>query len=463
VSESNPLAFLEHGRTLPEKREAEQRTTDFTDIYHAADDNSLSEQASRCLDCGNPYCQWQCPLHNHIPNWLELVQAGKFKQAARTMVATNPLPEICGRVCPQDRLCEMACTLNTGFGAVTIGNIEKQISDMAMENDWYDTPIAINQTDYKVAVIGAGPAGIGCADYLSRHGAAVTVFEKYPQIGGLLTFGIPGFKLEKEVVFKRQKVLESQGIEFRTSTEVGKDISFDELQQNYDAIFLGIGAYRAVDGGLMDTSNPNIIPALDYLIGVTNENLQLGMPEATFHDLKGKHVMVFGGGDTAMDCVRTATRQGAASVKCVYRRTEAEMPGSRKEVKSAKEEGVEFVFQVQPLAINKDGEQLAIDIERRDTSEQETLSADVAIIAFGFRPNPPEWLTATGVELEADQRIKTVASKLNPEWQQGTNVAKIYVGGDMSRGADLVVTAIADGRNAAQQILTDLEQAKLES
>ena len=463
MSESNPLAFLEHDRTLPEKREAQQRSTDFTDIYHAADDNSLSEQASRCLDCGNPYCQWQCPLHNHIPNWLELVQAGKFKQAARTMITTNPLPEICGRVCPQDRLCEMACTLNTGFGAVTIGNIEKQISDMAIENDWYHTPIAINQTDYKVAVIGAGPAGIGCADYLSRHGVAVTVFEKYPQIGGLLTFGIPGFKLEKEVVFKRQKILESQGIKFRTSTEVGKDIRFEELHENYDAVFLGIGAYSAVDGGLMDANNPNIIPALDYLVGVTNQNLQLGMQEATFHDLKGKHVMVFGGGDTAMDCVRTATRQGAASVKCVYRRTEAEMPGSRKEVQSAKEEGVEFVFQVQPLAINTEGEQLVIDIECRDTSEQTLLTADVAIIAFGFRPNPPEWLTQMGVELESDQRVKTVSSSHNPEWQQGTNVAKIYVGGDMSRGADLVVTAIADGRHAAQQMLTDLEQAKLES
>ncbi len=461
MADSNPLAFLDHQRELPFKREAKQRATDFTDIYYAADDNSLSEQASRCLDCGNPYCQWQCPLHNHIPNWLELVQAGKFKQAARTMLATNPLPEICGRVCPQDRLCEMACTLNTGFGAVTIGNIEKQISDMAIANDWYDTPIMTNATGYRVAVIGAGPAGIGCADYLSRHGVAVTVFEKYPQIGGLLTFGIPGFKLEKEVVFKRQEVLEAQGIVFKTNTEVGKDIDFEDIQRDYDAIFIGMGAYSAVDGGLMDPDNPNIIPALDYLIGVTNDNLQLGVSGATFHDLKGKHVMVFGGGDTAMDCVRTATRQGAASVKCVYRRTEQDMPGSRREVQSAKEEGVEFVFQKQPLAIESQSGNLLIDVECRETSQQEQLSADVAILAFGFRPSPPDWLQKSGIELESDQRVKTFRSKLNSEWNQGTSVSNIYVGGDMSRGADLVVTAIADGRYAAQQMLTDLEQQKV--
>lgn len=457
MPDSNVMAFLEHGRQLPDKREAENRSQDFKDIYQKAEEADLAEQAERCLDCGNPYCQWKCPLHNHIPNWLDLVQRGKLKAAARTMINTNPLPEICGRVCPQDRLCEMACTLNTGFGAVTIGNIEKQISDMAVKEGWYEAPIPIDATSgMKVAVVGSGPAGIGCADYLSRKGVGVTVFEKQPEIGGLLTFGIPGFKLEKDVVFKRQEVLESQGITFKTNTEVGKDITFQQLQEEYDAVFLGMGAYQAVDGGLMDESNPNILAALDYLIGVTNHNLDLGVADSEYHDLSGKHVKVFGGGDTAMDCVRTAIRQGAASVECVYRRTEEEMPGSKREVQSAKEEGVQFTFYQQPTAINKTDNGVSIDVEHRDTGDKQTIEADIAILAFGFRPNPPEWLTSLGIELESDNRIRTFVSEKDAELNQATSLANIYVGGDMSRGADLVVTAIADGRDAAKQILSDL-------
>jgi glutamate synthase (NADPH/NADH) small chain len=230
--------------------------------------------------------------------------------------------------------------------------------------------------------------------------------------------------------------------------------------QDYDAIFLAMGTYKAVDGGLMDESNPKIIPALEYLIGVTNHNLDMGVEDAIYHDLSGKHVRVFGGGDTAMDCVRTAVRQGAASVQCVYRRTEEEMPGSRREVQSAREEGVEFVFHCQPTAINDNGAGLTIDIERRDTGAHEQIEADVAILAFGFRPNPPDWLTSLGVELESDSRIRTFACEHNSELVQGTSLKNIYVGGDMSRGADLVVTAIADGRTAAEQILTDLQMSR---
>ncbi|NNJ71801.1 MAG: glutamate synthase subunit beta, partial [Enterobacterales bacterium] len=359
MSNKDLLAFVELERALPDKRKAEERTTDFLDIYTQAPNEQLAAQADRCLDCGNPYCQWQCPLHNHIPNWLELVRRGKLKQAARTMLNTNPLPEICGRVCPQDRLCEQACTINTGFGAVTIGNIEKQISDMAIENGWYDIAIPA-KIGKKVAVIGSGPAGIGCADYLVRHGVDVVVFEKAPEIGGLLTFGIPEFKLEKSVLLKRREHLEKQGIEFRLNTEIGKDIAFDDLRAEYDAVFLGMGAYEAVDGGLQDPENKAIIASLDYLIGVTNHNHNLNMQDATFYDLKDEDVMVFGGGDTAMDCVRTAIRQGAKSVKCVYRRAETDMPGSRKEVVSAREEGIEFVFHKQPTAIHKDGDKLSV-------------------------------------------------------------------------------------------------------
>ena len=455
MPDKDRLAFVEKDRDLPEKRSAEDRTEDFLDIYTVSSEEKLAEQADRCLDCGNPYCQWKCPLHNHIPNWLELVRRGKLKAAARTMLNTNPLPEICGRVCPQDRLCEQACTINTGFGAVTIGNIEKQISDMAIENGWYDIAIPA-KNGKKVAVIGSGPAGIGCAEYLVRHGAEVVVYEKAPEIGGLLTFGIPEFKLEKSVLLKRREHLEKQGIVFQLNTEVGQDISFDQLRADYDAVFLGMGAYEAVDGGLQDPENAAIIPSLDYLIGVTNENHQLNMQDATFYDLKDQDVMVFGGGDTAMDCVRTAIRQGAKSVKCVYRRAETDMPGSRKEVVSAREEGIEFVFHKQPTAIVQDGDKLSITVTDKVSEQEETLIADKAILAFGFRPNPPDWLTDLGLELDDSRRVKTFSSPELPNVCQGTSLANIYVGGDMSRGADLVVTAIADGRAAAEQMLSDL-------
>jgi len=460
MTQSDPFAFLNTERELANKRQAEDRCQDFSDIYSKSAQQKLSEQAERCLDCGNPYCQWKCPLHNHIPNWLNLVADGKLQQAAQTMLNTNPLPEICGRVCPQDRLCEQACTLNTGFGAVTIGSIEKQISDLAIENDWYVSTTA-PATGWSVAVVGSGPAGIGCAEYLARQGVKVTVYEKNPEIGGLLTFGIPGFKLEKSVLTKRRKFLESLGIEFITNTEIGKDIEFETIRSSNNAVFLGLGAYQGVDGGLINAdneNNPNIIPALEYLIGVTDENHNFKMKDAVFHDLKDKQVLVFGGGDTAMDCVRTAVRQSAKSVDCVYRRTELEMPGSKREVQSAKEEGVNFQFHLQPTAIVKDGDGLKVEASHRESGETVNLSADVAIIAFGFKPNPPGWLV--DIETESDGRVMTQSTSAATELSQATSIENVYVGGDMSRGADLVVTAIADGRDAAQQILMDLFSRK---
>jgi len=466
----NVYQFIDVKRVDPPKKSLSARTIEFVEIYQPMTDTQAAGQADRCLDCGNPYCEWKCPVHNYIPQWLKLANDGKIIEAAELAHKTNSLPEVCGRVCPQDRLCEGACTINEGFGAVTIGSIEKYITDKAFEMGWRPDLSAVVKTDKRVAVIGAGPAGLACADVLIRNGVNPVVFDKYPEIGGLLTFGIPPFKLEKGVLALRREIFTTMGIEFRLNTTIGVDISFDSLLAEYDAVFLALGTYTPMAGGLANEQASGVYEALPYLIGNINQ-LMGWQTEHQFVDLKGKNVVVLGGGDTAMDCVRTAIRQGASKVICAYRRDEANMPGSRKEVQNAREEGVEFMFNVQPLGIALDANGNACGVEVVSTAlgapdakgrrsaevvagSEQVIKADAVVIAFGFQPSPPKWLADQGVALDSKGRV--VASEESPYPLQ-TNQQKIFAGGDMVRGSDLVVTAIAQGRKAAEGILDFLQ------
>src|SRR5688572_8264377 len=322
----NPMHFLETPRQDPVKAEAAVRIRDLREIYGQFDPETAKSQASRCIACGNPYCEWKCPVHNYIPNWLKLIAEGNLFQAAEMSHQTNSLPEICGRVCPQDRLCEGACTLNDGFGAVTIGSIEKYITDEALKAGWRPDLSHVTPTGKRVAVIGAGPAGLGCADILVRNGVEAVVYDRHPEIGGLLTFGIPPFKLEKEVVLTRRRLMEEMGVSFRLNVEIGAGIPFERLMEEYDAVFLGMGAYTAMRGGFIGEKLRGVHEALPYLISNVNRHLGLERKPRDFIDMKKQHVVVLGGGDTAMDANRTAIRQGAASVTCVYRRDEENMP-----------------------------------------------------------------------------------------------------------------------------------------
>jgi glutamate synthase (NADPH/NADH) small chain len=465
VAIKNDFQFLDVGRFDPNKKNIEERKINFVEIYGDYNQSEASNQSHRCLDCGNPYCEWKCPVHNYIPDWLKLVNEGNILEAADLCHQTNSLPEMCGRVCPQDRLCEGACTLNDGFGAVSIGNIEKYITDKALEMGWKPDLSNRKWTKKKVAIVGAGPAGIGCADILIRAGIKCDVYDKQSEIGGLLTFGIPEFKLEKSVVRRRRKILEEMGIKFHLNKEVGKDISFKKLHEGYDAVFLGMGTYTSLEGGFRGESLPQVHKAIDYLIGNTNHLLKVKQEPINYINLKGKNVVVLGGGDTAMDCNRTAIRQGANSVSCLYRRDEKNMPGSRREVVNAQEEGVKFEFNTQPIAIigndkvegvktiqtklgapDQNGRRVPVPIP----GSEKIYPADEVVIAFGFRASPADWFK--------DFNIKTNNAGLveAPEKQElkfQTSNPKIFSGGDMVRGSDLVVTAIWEGREAAKSII----------
>ena len=467
---TNDFQFLEVGRFDPQKKSIEERKISFVEIYGEYNQTEVSNQAHRCLDCGNPYCEWKCPVHNYIPDWLKLVNEGNILEAAELCHQTNSLPEMCGRVCPQDRLCEGACTLNDGFGAVTIGSTEKYITDKAFEMGWKPDMSYRTWTDKRVAIIGAGPAGIACADVLTRSGVKSHVFDKYQEIGGLLTFGIPEFKLEKKVIKKRRDILEGMGVEFFLGKEIGKDIQFKELYENYDAVFLGMGTYTSLEGGFKGEKLPNVFKALDYLISSTNRLLKIEKDKEKFINLKGKNVIVLGGGDTAMDCNRTAVRQGAKSVKCLYRRDEKNMPGSKREVTNAKEEGVEFEFNIQPIEIIGKEKVEGIKVVRTELGDADQngrrvpipipgseliIEADAVIIAFGFRASPSDWFKDFNINTQ-NNGLVLAAEEQKYKFQTSNN--KIFSGGDMVRGSDLVVTAIWEGREAAKSIIEYVSQ-----
>ncbi|WP_265458093.1 FAD-dependent oxidoreductase [Aeromonas salmonicida] len=463
----NVFQFIDVQRVDPPKKPLKIRKIQFVEIYEPFNQAQVGMQADRCLDCGNPYCEWKCPVHNYIPNWLKLANEGRILEAVELSHQTNSLPEVCGRVCPQDRLCEGACTLNDRFGAVTIGNIEKYITDKAFEMGWRPDLSNVVKTDKRVAIIGAGPAGLACADVLARGGVSAVVFDKYPEIGGLLTFGIPSFKLEKEVMQRRREIFEDMGIEFRLETEVGKDVTFADLLGEFDAVFLGVGTYKYMKGGFENETAPGVYDALPYLISNANRLLGFEKAQADYIDFAGKQVVVLGGGDTAMDCVRTAIRQGAANVICAYRRDAENMPGSKREVKNAREEGVEFMFNLQPIGVELDADGQTCGIKMVSTElgapdangrrnalviegSEQVLAADAVVMAFGFQPNPQPWMQEFGIALDNRDRIQ--ASE-QADYPFQTSNPKVFAGGDAVRGSDLVVTAIYEGRKAAEGIM----------
>ena len=466
---NNDFQFVQVGRYDPETKDMHSRTKEFVEIYEPTKIKDACNQAHRCLDCGNPYCEWKCPVHNYIPNWLKLLSDGNILEAVELCHATNTLPEVCGRVCPQDRLCEGACTLNDEFGAVTIGNAEKYITDTAFAMGWRPDMSKVSPTGKKVAIIGAGPAGLGCADVLVRSGVKPVVFDRYPEIGGLLTFGIPEFKLEKSIMQKRRSIFEDMGIEFKLNTQVGVDIQVDELTDKFDAIFLGMGTYKYMKGGFPGENLPGVYDALPFLVSNVNRNMGWEKDVTDFISVEGQRVVVLGGGDTAMDCNRTSIRQGAEKVSCAYRRDQENMPGSRREVKNAQEEGVQFLFNRQPIEIIGDSKVEGIKVvttklgdpdengRRRPIpvpDSEEIIPADVVLIAFGFKPNPAPWMAELGVQLNDWEGVVAAEEQ---QFKFQTSNPKVFAGGDMVRGSDLVVTAIWEGRQAGEGILDYLK------
>mgnify|MGYP001815192034 CR=1 FL=1 len=461
--------FIDRERANPHKRSTESRRHEFIEIYDPFQQPEGAEQAERCIACGNPYCQWKCPVHNYIPDWLKLAAEGRIIEAAELAHQTNSLPEICGRICPQDRLCEGACTLNTGYGAVTIGAVERHITDTAFAEGWRPDMSGVIASGHKVAIIGAGPAGLACADVLARNGVKAIVYDRHPEIGGLLSFGIPEFKLEHKVIRTRRRILEGMGIEFVLNTDIGKDISFDELLENHDAVFLGLGTYTPMKGGMPGEKATGVYRALDYLIANTKSLLEMPAGEHEFIGLTGQRVVVLGGGDTAMDCVRTAIRQGASEVHCLYRRDRENMPGSQTEVDNAMEEGVQFRFNVQALEIiESEGKAAAVKVvetrlglpdesgrQRPQAVEgsETDIKADAVIVAYGFQASPENWFDEFDIRINEWGLVDTGE---NIEFPFQTTNPKVFAAGDMVRGADLVVTAIADARKAADGIVNYL-------
>jgi len=467
----NVYQFIDVQRVDPRKKPISSRKKSFVEIYEPFSENQVNSQADRCLDCGNPYCEWKCPVHNYIPQWLKLIRTGRIIEAAELSHRTNSLPEVCGRVCPQDRLCEGSCTLDEEFGAVTIGNIEKYITDEAFKMGWKPDMSYVTWTDKKVAIIGAGPAGLGCADILVRNGVKPVVFDRHPEIGGLLTFGIPSFKLEKSVMQKRREIFTEMGVDFKLNVEVGVDITLEQILADYDAVFLGVGTYQSMRAGLENEDAAGVHDALPFLIGNTNRVMGYDETKQPCIDMANQKVVVLGGGDTAMDCVRTSIRQNAAKVTCAYRRDKENMPGSKREVKNAKEEGVIFTYNVQPkgIVLNENGKVTGVkmvktklgepDAKGRSRAEEvpgseHVIEADQVIMAFGFQPHKMDWLEKYDVEINHWGGINAPEQG---EFTHQTTNPKIFAGGDIVRGSDLVVTAIFEGRNAAEGIMDYLK------
>ncbi|MEO6299531.1 MAG: NAD(P)-dependent oxidoreductase [Paracoccaceae bacterium] len=465
------LKFVNLIKETPEKRPATLRSEDFHEIYRQFAAEKAAEQSSRCSQCGVPYCQTHCPLHNNIPDWLRLTAEGRLQEAYEMSQATNTFPEVCGRICPQDRLCEGNCVIEqAGHGTVTIGAVEKYLTDLAWENGWVKPIKPHRERVESVGIIGAGPGGLSAADVLRRQGIQVTVYDRYDRAGGLLTYGIPGFKLEKPVVMKRIEQLELAGVAFVLNCSVGVDLTFDAIRGQHDAVLIATGVYKSRDIQAPGVGAKGIVKALDYLIASNRKSFgdDVDAFDSGELDASGKRVVVIGGGDTAMDCVRTAIRQGAVSVKCLYRRDKANMPGSQREVQNAEEEGVDFVWLTAPKAFTGGTTVEGVIVQRMrlgdpDASGRQspeviedadyTEAADLVIQALGFEPEdvPTLW----GVPELAVTRWGTIKSDFRTH---STSLPGVYAAGDIVRGASLVVWAIRDGREAAEAILSYLAQ-----
>ncbi len=471
MADTQMLKFVSVDRDMPEKRMPNLRRTDFREIYGEYAAEKAAEQAGRCSQCGVPYCQTHCPLHNNIPDWLRLTAQGRLREAYDLSQATNTFPEICGRICPQDRLCEGNCVIEqSGHGTVTIGSVEKYLTDTAFDEGWVPAIAPKVERDESVGIIGAGPGGLAAADMLRRAGVQVTVYDRYDRAGGLLTYGIPGFKLEKDVVMRRIAQLEAGGVAFELDCNVGEDRSFEDIRAAHSSVIIATGVYKSRDLPAPGVGAEGVVRAIDYLTVSNRKSFGDEVPEFVDGSLNagGKRVVVIGGGDTAMDCVRTAVRQGATSVKCLYRRDRVNMPGSQREVQNAEEEGVEFVWLSAPKGFTGDpvdgvmvqkmrlgapdasGRQAPELIEGADYVE----GADLVIKALGFEPeNLPTLWGTEGLEVT---RWGTVLADFQ---SHETSLPGVYAVGDIVRGASLVVWAIRDGREAAEAILNRLNDA----
>ncbi len=471
MAKNRMLQFVTVEKETPEKRPANLRAQDFHEIYREYAAEKAAEQAGRCSQCGVPYCQSHCPLHNNIPDWLRLTAEGRLQEAYEISQATNTFPEICGRICPQDRLCEGNCVIEqSGHGTVTIGSVEKYITDTAWENGWVQPIRPHAERTESVGIIGAGPGGLAAADMLRRKGVQVTVYDRYDRAGGLLTYGIPGFKLEKPVVMQRIDQLAEAGVQFVMNCTVGETLSFDAIRGQHDAVLIATGVYKARDIAAPGVGAKGIVKALDYLTASNRKSFGDDVAEFDSGELnaQGKRVVVIGGGDTAMDCVRTAIRQGATSVKCLYRRDRANMPGSQREVQNAEEEGVEFVWLTAPKGFTGGETVEGVMVQRMRLGAPDATGrqspelidgadyiepADLVVQALGFEPE--EIPTLWGVPELAVTRWGTIKADF---LTHATSLPGVYAAGDIVRGASLVVWAIRDGREAADAILAYLAQ-----
>ena len=464
------LKFTDIDQQSPTKREVSIRKDDFSEIYAEYIHEKAVEQSSRCSQCGIPFCQVHCPLSNNIPDWLKLTAEGRLEEAYELAQSTNNMPEVCGRICPQDRLCEGNCVIEqSGHGTVTIGSVEKYITENAWNKGWIKPIKVTNEKDQSVGIIGAGPAGLACAEQLRKHGYQITIYDRYDRSGGLLIYGIPNFKLEKYVIERRIKILKSSGINFVQNFEVGKDSTLGELREKHDAILIATGVYKAKKLEILGSDLQNIFPAMEFLTASNKKGLgdKVELFDNGILNAEGKDVVVVGGGDTAMDCVRTAIRQNAKSVKCLYRRDKKNMPGSAREVVNAEEEGVEFVWLSNPkkfLGKNKIENIIVDKIKlgepddsgRRKPQVQENsefkIKADMIIKALGFDPeNLPEIFNSKDLKITDRGTLK-----INFDTME-TNLPGVFAAGDIARGASLVVWAIKDGRDAAVSIKKFIE------
>ncbi len=468
------LKFVKIGQQNPPKREAGKRKEDFDEIYRDFINEKAKEQSSRCSQCGVPFCQVHCPLSNNIPDWLKLTAEGRLKDAYELAQSTNNMPEVCGRICPQDRLCEGNCVIEqSGHGTVTIGSVEKYITDNAWENGWVNPIKVLNEKNLSVGIIGSGPAGLAAAEQLRKSGYQITIYDRYDRAGGLLIYGIPNFKLEKFVVNRRIDLLKRSGINFKNNFEVGKDATLEELRKKHDAILIATGVYKAREIELPGSDLDNIFPAMEFLTASNKKGLgdKVELFDNGTLNAEGKDVIVIGGGDTSMDCVRTSIRQNAKSVKCIYRRDKKNMPGSSREVSNAEEEGVEFVWlsspkefvgknKVESLIVNKIKLGQPDESGRRKPEVQEDnqfeIKADMVIKALGFDPEDlPNLFGSKNLSITKWGTLKTNFDTME------TNLPGVFAAGDIIRGASLVVWAIKDGRDAAESIKKYLERQEL--